>query len=93
MNRVEFVHLIENKPETIDQIQHNFVKFMALYNLISEYTFSAIDMNDCSFCITFIESVDVQKIYDFLPNEMYMYNTLLRFEKQKSANSIIIKFI
>ena len=91
MNRIEFVNIIKNRPDTIEKIQENFINFMALYNLISSYNISVIDMDNCTFTITFDRCEDTNQIFNVLPSDMYMYNTILNLEKSISGNSIIIK--
>ena len=91
MNRIEFMNLIQNRPDTIEMIQKNFINYMAVYNLISSYNISSVNVDSCTFTITFDKTEDLQKIYEFLPNDMYMYDKILRFEKAIVQNSIIIK--
>lgn len=91
MTRIEFMNLIKNRPDTIEKIQKNFINYMALYNLISSYNISSINVDLCTFTITFDKTEDLQSIYNFLPNDMYMYDKILRFEKSIIGNNIIIK--
>lgn len=91
MNRLEFINLIQNRPDTIEMIQKNFINYMAIYNLIASYNISSINVDSCTFTITFDSTEDLQKIYEFLPNDMYMYDKILRFEKSIVRNNIIIK--
>ena len=91
MNRIEFMNLIQNRPDTIEMIQKNFINYMAVYNLISSYNISSVNVDSYTFTITFDKTEDLQKIYEFLPNDMYMYDKILRFEKAIVQNNIIIK--
>lgn len=92
MNRLEFVNLI-NRPDTIEAIHRKFENYMALYNLLGTYNISSIFADNLKFTISFYKTEDLQMIYNILPNDIYMYNSILKLKKSIVDNSIIIEFI